>query len=142
METQLLSPSRRARRRESLFTTLSSSPPTLCFQSGRPPPGPERAMPAHVPPGRACGQGLHPIQNQTSLRPPGTGGARSAQAHLNNPKLFFTCSRFRSDNKHFNKDTPSSHLPRPPHESNAARSFQSDPDCLDSSAHVVEINLS
>lgn len=74
METQLLSPSRRARRRESLFTTLSSSPPTLCFQSGRPPPGPERTMPAHVPPGRACGQGLHPIQNQTSLRPPGTGG--------------------------------------------------------------------
>lgn len=116
--------------------------PTV-FQSGRPPSGSERAMPAYVPPGWACGQELHPIQDQTSLRPLATGGrgARSAQAHLNNPKLFFTCSRFLSDNKHFNKGTPTNPDPTR-NESNVARSFQSDPDCLDSSAHAVEINLS
>lgn len=85
------------------------------FQSGRPPFGPERAMPAYVPPGWACGQELHPIQDQTSLSPPGSrgagGGATLSPGPPQQPKALLHWSRSLSDNKHFNKDAPN--RPRP-----------------------------
>lgn len=86
------------------------------FQSGRSPSSSERTMPAHVSTGRVCGQELHPVQDQTSLKENGgsawPGLARPCSAQLcPTTQSSLHCSRFLSDNKHFNDNF---HLPRAP----------------------------
>lgn len=71
------------------------------FQSGWSPSGPERTLPAHVSTGRICGQELHPVQSQTSLKdrmaplsPAWSGSAPLSSAQPHNPKALSTAIGF------------------------------------------------
>lgn len=93
------------------------------FQSGRSPSSSERTMSAHVSTGRVCGQELHPVQNQTSLKGKKKkkkekkketsllGLVSLGPARPYNPKLFSLLQVFSQTIKHFNDKPP---LPCPP----------------------------
>lgn len=108
------------------------------FQSGRSPSSSEWTLPAHVSTGRVCGQELHPIQNQTSLKNTNVkhGFAWPGLAQPQLSKALFTAPGFsrtkthKKTKQHFNDNFPSLH-PSKTISFTASFSWISDPDrCL------------